>query len=175
MAPKFLHYNFFFQFLKPQINAKTLSKTAKTASFSKRSSRKFVRFDRQRTLIKEEGSSKLFLGPSKTRKKKYPKNDGSLPGEPNDFDDLFREIWDKEWTRNLLTMALEQVRLHVLQKKPVREIVRKLRSARPRCTWRSDGSANGSPRPPSGWRKSTTPGLSNSPRLSEGEGVSSCY
>jgi|SaaInlStandDraft_2_1057019.scaffolds.fasta_scaffold45338_2 hypothetical protein len=78
------------------------------------------------------GSLKLFLEPSKTIKKKHPKNDGSLPGEPNDFDDLFREIWDKEWTRNLLTMALEQVRLHVLQKKPVREIVRKLRSARPR-------------------------------------------
>ena len=62
-----------------------------------------------------------------------------MPGESNDFDDLFGEIWDAEWARHLLTMAQEQMRgevsskwyqiydLHVLQEKPVREIVRKLR------------------------------------------------
>jgi len=51
-----------------------------------KSSRKFVRLDEQRTLINVVGSSKLFLAPPNTRKKKYPKNDGGLPGESNDFD-----------------------------------------------------------------------------------------
>jgi RNA polymerase sigma-70 factor (ECF subfamily) len=53
--------------------------------------------------------------------------------------DAFEEIWDEEWSRNQLTMALEQIRdvvspkqyqiydLYVLQEIPAREIAAKLK------------------------------------------------
>ena len=62
-----------------------------------------------------------------------------VPEEPSDMNALFGNIWEMEWARNLLTMTLEEVRgevaplqyqlydLYVLQEKPVREVVRKLK------------------------------------------------
>ncbi len=73
------------------------------------------------------------------RDKALPAGLGEAGEVSGGFDDSFGEIWDEEWERNLLTMSLEQVRsevsarqyqiydLYVLQEKPVREIMRKLK------------------------------------------------
>jgi hypothetical protein len=105
---------FFFQLLEPRINANKRKKAS--VKPQKPACRLSPRKEVQENLLDSTDKERSLrwwavqscLWRPKTRKKKYPKNDGDLPGESNDFDDLFGEIWDAEWARNLLTMALEQ-------------------------------------------------------------------